>query len=180
MANTPKKMKDPTEAALSAIQDALNVPDHERRPHDEHSQSDAVDLSPEYVPEPAPQWSATRASAVEPPFHDDEVRRPEDMGSLRRPANDDRESIGQILRSLQRRPARTSYLVATVFAVAWVFAGIVLGWIYLPDLKASLGPSGLTAPILGVLGAMFFLPIIFFYVLAHMAWRCGRESNRKE
>ena len=27
MANTPKKMKDPTEAALSAIQDALQVRD---------------------------------------------------------------------------------------------------------------------------------------------------------
>ena len=27
MANTPKKMKDPTEAALSAIQDALHVRD---------------------------------------------------------------------------------------------------------------------------------------------------------
>ena len=27
MANTPKKMKDPTEAALSAIQDALSVRD---------------------------------------------------------------------------------------------------------------------------------------------------------
>ena len=27
MANTPKKMKDPTEAALSAIQDALTVRD---------------------------------------------------------------------------------------------------------------------------------------------------------
>jgi hypothetical protein len=26
MANTPKKMKDPTEAALSAIQDALQIP----------------------------------------------------------------------------------------------------------------------------------------------------------
>ena len=30
MANTPKKMKDPTEAALSAIQDALHVRDDEK------------------------------------------------------------------------------------------------------------------------------------------------------
>src|SRR5205814_3809289 len=29
MANTPKKMKDPTEAALSAIQDALHLKDDE-------------------------------------------------------------------------------------------------------------------------------------------------------
>ena len=31
MANTPKKMKDPTEAALSAIQDALAVRDRPRK-----------------------------------------------------------------------------------------------------------------------------------------------------
>src|SRR2546423_3652910 len=30
MANTPKKMKDPTEAALSAIQDALHVGEHDQ------------------------------------------------------------------------------------------------------------------------------------------------------
>src|SRR5256885_4353707 len=32
MANTPKKMKDPTEAALSAIQDALQVRDVDNEP----------------------------------------------------------------------------------------------------------------------------------------------------
>ena len=71
-------------------------------------------------------------------------------------------------RSIQRRPARTSYLVATVFAVVWALAGLLLGWMYLPELKASLGPSGLSAPILAVLAMIFFAPIIFFFVLAHM------------
>ena len=32
MANTPKKMKDPTEAALSAIQDALQIRDEPAQP----------------------------------------------------------------------------------------------------------------------------------------------------
>ena len=102
---------------------------------------------------------------------DDAVARLEEAATIRRPANDDRESIGQILRSIQRRPARTSYLVATVFAVVWALAGFLLGWMYLPELKASLGPSGLSAPILAVLAMIFFAPIIFFFVLAHMAWR---------
>ncbi len=31
MANTPKKMKDPTEAALSAMQDALHVRDDDTK-----------------------------------------------------------------------------------------------------------------------------------------------------
>ena len=32
MANYPKKLMDPTEAALSAIQEALNIRDDEERP----------------------------------------------------------------------------------------------------------------------------------------------------
>ena len=94
-----------------------------------------------------------------------------DEGSLRRPANDDRESIGQLLHSLQRRPSRTSYVYASVFAGLWVLAGLVLGWMYLPELQSAFGPTGLTAPVMAVLAAAFFVPIIFFYVLAHMAWR---------
>jgi len=77
------------------------------------------------------------------------------------------QTTPQILRSIQRRPARTSYMVATIFAVVWVLAGIVLGWMYLPELKASLGPSGLSAPSLGVLAIILFSPIILFFVLAH-------------
>src|SRR5260370_26883512 len=62
-------------------------------------------------------------------------------------------------------------MTATIFAVVWMFAGLVFGWAYLGQLQAALGPTGLTAPVLGVLFAAFFVPIIFFYVLAHMAWR---------
>ena len=36
MANYPKKLMDPTEAALSAIQEALNVRDDEERQPDHH------------------------------------------------------------------------------------------------------------------------------------------------
>src|SRR5205823_13100284 len=38
-------------------------------------------------------------------------------------------------------------------------------------LQSALGPSGLAAPVLAMLGVVFLVPIIFFYVLAHMAWR---------
>ncbi len=175
MANTPKKMKDPTEAALSAIQDALNVRDAEPAPEPAPATPAPPPAEDHFnFPEEVAAESTWRTHSVPPAANDpfeDEARHVEDTGPMRRPANDDRESIGQILRSLQRRPARTSYLVATVFAVVWVLAGIVLGWMYLPELKASLGPSGLSAPILATLAAIFFAPIIFFFVLAHMAWR---------
>ena len=58
-----------------------------------------------------------------------------------------------------------------MFAAAWVIGGLGLGWIYLPDVQHALGPSGMTAPVMIVLGAIYLAPVVFFYVLAHMAWR---------
>src|SRR3984893_12583019 len=168
MANTPK-MKDPTEAALSAIQDALNVRDAEPT---------GSMIAPPIAAMPADESMSERAwpglrsgkAAQTDPF-EDEVQSPEDAATLRRPAHDDRESIGQILRTLLRRPARTSYVLASIFAGVWVIAGLGLGRVYLPDIQEALGPSGLTAPVLAVLGAIYLAPVVFFYVLAHMAWR---------
>ena len=159
MANTPNKIKDPTEAALSAIQDALSARD---------AAAEAQAASPPAPPVSAAeelQWPGV-SSAPEADGHQAE-------GQIfsRRAANDDRESIGNILRALQRRPAGTSYVTATIFAGVWVLAGLVLGWIYLPEMRAALGPTGLGTPVLAMLAVVFFVPIIFFYVLAHMAWR---------
>jgi len=126
MANTPKKMKDPTEAALSAIQDALTVRDTASEPAPIAPPPPQVTHADEPVSEPP--WRTVRSAApVKDDLFDDEVRRSDEQGSLRRPANDDRESIGQILRTLQRRPARTSYIIATVFAADWMFVTLVLG-----------------------------------------------------
>jgi len=174
MANTPKKITDPTEAALSAIQEALTARDTPVEPETGNPPLPPV-TSAEEAPTAEEPWRTVRpaASVREDLFEQDDLNLSvaEEPGALRRPANDDRESIGQILRTLQRRPARTSYVFASVFAGLWVFAGLVLGWLYLPQLQASFGPTGLTAPVLAVLAAAFFVPIVFFYVLAHMAWR---------
>ncbi|MEA2949661.1 MAG: hypothetical protein QOI40_4991, partial [Alphaproteobacteria bacterium] len=117
MANTPKKMKDPTEAALSAIQDALTVRDTTPEPITPSSPAATQRDTQRDESVSDPPWRTLR-SQPQPQSHqemyDDNVHPDED--SLRRPANDDRESIGQILRTIQRRPARTSYIVATVFA----------------------------------------------------------------
>ncbi len=47
----------------------------------------------------------------------------------RRAANDDRESVGTILRALQRRPSKTPFIVAWLFTACWAvfFAGMVFG-----------------------------------------------------
>src|SRR4051794_37173578 len=170
MANTPKKMKDPTEAALSAIQDALQVRDVDKEQEPVATESRSAFPREERAGDAS--WPGLRSDATTASLFDDkDIRRPEDAAAGRRPANDDRESIGSILRALQRRPARTSYILASVFAAVWAIAGFALGWLYLPQLRAALGPSGLTAPILAVMGLIYLTPVVFFYVLAHMAWR---------
>src|SRR5436853_6767573 len=103
MANTPKKVKDPTEAALSAIQDALSVRATPAEPPPPSFQEHEAPATEESVSEPT--WRATRPhSPADEILSDDEIRAPEEHATSRRPANDDRESIGQILRTLQRRP----------------------------------------------------------------------------
>src|SRR5262249_33102157 len=104
MANTPKKMKDPTEAALSAIQDALQV-------RDDDKPAEGIQSGPALPPDDPgadKPWPGLRSKQSKTRDLDDEIR-PEDAGALRRPAaNDDRESIGTILRSLQQRPSSSS------------------------------------------------------------------------
>src|SRR6266702_2400819 len=115
MANTPKKFKDPTEDALSAIQEALNISDtaadtsRNASARTETGSSMAPPVPPvfdEPVFEPRP---AANERAVFDPI--------EEPRSSRRAANDDRETIGQLLQALQKgRPARSVYTFATIFA----------------------------------------------------------------
>jgi hypothetical protein len=159
MANS--RAKDPTEAALSAIQEALNLGDDQIHVSD-RSDSLADPLGGE--------TDTGRPSAA----HDEDVAGPfESRGDLPGPrvANDDQQSIGHILQALQRRPARTSYFVASIFSAAWLVGCLALSWAYLSELNAALGPNHSPAAIMIGLGAAALLPIIFFFGVAQMAWR---------
>src|SRR5438477_6341210 len=86
MANTPKKMKDPTEAALSAIQDALQVRD-EDKPISTPSSSgfsdpDAPDGSWLGLRSKSASRSSSKSSSKTDIF-DDDLRRDDDNSSLR-------------------------------------------------------------------------------------------------
>src|SRR5258708_6502359 len=112
MANNPKKVKDPTEVALSAIQEALNISD---APMSDDSRSSMHSEAPS-MNSPAPSTYDepsfdTRSGNDRPVF--DPIEEPR---SSRRAANDDRETIGQILQAIQKgRPARNVYTLATLF-----------------------------------------------------------------
>ena len=166
MANNPKMM-DPTEAALSAIQEALNIKENPL-PLDSHL--DGLD-EPPALPERGSRRSAPAAvPAYDEPF-DPEPFDPRMEAHGLRAANDDQRSIGEVLQALQRRPAHTSYAVAAIFSIAWVVGCVALSWAYLSDLSAALGPGHSPVALMIGLGAGALLPIIFFFGVAHMAWR---------
>lgn len=192
MANNPKKIQDPTEAALSAIQEALEVRDHKPATDEAPAPESAEPAIAPEVRRPLPRSSAAaeksrngNVTPVEKPRNgatteeDDELfaepsfraPRGEEPVSRRPAANDDRQSIGQILQALQRRPSRMSYTVATIFSGAWLVAGIGLAWIYAPQLEAILAEGRGAVPALLGLGALYILPVFFFYALAHMVTR---------
>jgi hypothetical protein len=100
MANNPKKVKDPTEVALSAIQEALNISDTTVDPNrnsigNDLSQSGMSSAPPDYSDSPFDTRVDTRSGAERPVF--DPIEEPR---APRRAANDDRENIGQILQAI--------------------------------------------------------------------------------
>src|SRR6201995_3428261 len=166
MANTPKKVKDPTEVALSAIQEALNISDtaadtsRNASMRNETAPSVAPPMPPVFDEPTFEPRAAANDRAVFDPI--------EDPRPSRRAANDDRETIGQLLQSLQTgRPARNIYTGATIFTVVWLAAWAALTVGFLPSIRAAMGESGGVLAIAG-LATMFFAPIMLFYFLASL------------
>src|ERR1700709_2154831 len=169
MANNPKKVKDPTEVALSAIQEALNISDV---PVDTSRSAVRNDAAPAEQPATPPYNDESfdfRPTTDRPAFEPVEEQRPP-----RRAANDDRETIGQLLQALQKgRPARNVYTLATLFAGVWLLGAGLLTVSFLPSLQASIG-QGRGTPVLAGLAALFFAPFLLFYFLESLSWR-GQE-----
>src|SRR4051812_25724460 len=138
MAINPKKIKDPTDTALNAIQEVLSTTD----------QPGAGRADPVMDQPPLPPRENRRGNRSAAQTADKGLFEGPEADALRAPraANDDRQSIGQILQTLQRRPPKTSYLVATLFALAWVIGGSVLAFLFLPDLRAVLSQGAASIP----------------------------------
>src|SRR5712691_8526511 len=118
MATSMNEPKDPTEVALSAIQDALDM------------------RGPDAKPSITAQREATRPAADDDLFMESPVAAPagrEERAarmSSTLAANDDRANIGQVLQSLQRRSSRTPYVVASAFSAAWIVCALGLSYSY--------------------------------------------------
>jgi len=168
MANNPKKVKDPTEVALSAIQEALNISDinadtSRSAPRDEHDHDDEVAPPvPPATPSFEPVFEARQPRMETPSFEPIEESRAPIV--TRRPANDDRETIGQILQAIQKgRPARNVYTLATLFAGVWIVGCGLLTIFALPSLQASMSQGSGGVLVIAGLVALFFAPVLLFY-----------------
>ena len=143
MANNPKRMQDPTEAAMSAIQEALNLREDAAAPA--CSRASRAARRPDRAERSAgPPSRRRRADAQRAPIDEDlflqqtvgrvdeplraapqayrraarsvtRRRRRSSSTSVKptqRAANDDRQSVGQVLQPMQRRPSRAPYMAA--------------------------------------------------------------------
>ena len=168
MANTPKKVKDPTEVALSAIQEALNISDGSTSDIRGSARSDSA---PD-VMTGAPSFDKSPFD-TRPSNNDRTNFNPvEETRVSRRAANDDREAIGQALQAIQKgRPTRNAYLLATLATGMWVIAGILLTISFWPSIQAAMGQgSGGMLAFAGLI-ALFSAPILMFYFMASLSWR---------
>ena len=172
MAN-PTKAKDPAEAALSAVEEALKLdfggPDATFN-FDEGvpEASAAAEVEPEKQPKPPASSEPAREDARE------EQRAPRRRGRGGRPpaANDDRRNIGNLVYALQRRPSSAPFWGALALSAVWAALGGSLFFSTFSDQVATLDAQALLSSpeiILATVGIL--VPIIFFFVMAMMIWR---------
>ena len=176
MANNPKKVKDPTEVALSAIQEALNISDAPQRPTARGSGHS--DVAPANASSDHRRRLTTRAHSIRGPAPiGRSSNRSRSRAPTRRAANDDRETIGQILQAIQKgRPARNVYTLATLVRRRLARRRALLTVSFLPSLQAAIGQGTGGTLVLAGLAALFFAPVLLFYFLASLSWR-GQEMR---
>ena len=127
MANNPKKVKDPTEVALSAIQEALNIAD-----------APTANLEPDRKGYSRNETMTPAADERLTPGFDlgeqADADRSETQAAARRAANDDRETIGNLLHAIQKsRPGRNAYTLASVVSVLWILGVGGLTFAFMPS-----------------------------------------------
>src|SRR6202020_2115356 len=170
MANTPKKVKDPTEFALSAIQEALNMSDGWA---DDVRGSARSDAAPD-VMTGAPSFDE---SSFDPRPNNDRnaFNTIEEPRVTRRAANDDREAIGQALQAIQRgRAGHGALTYAALASLVWIIAGFLLVVGFWSSITAAVGQGAGGVLALAGLIALLAAPALMFFFMANLSSR-GRE-----
>ena len=158
MANNPQLTKNATDEALAAVEDALSL----RAP--------AERVEPQLIAEPGIDLGGETPPVTADLFRDNETAPhwPSADSAPRLPANDDRANMGQILQTLRRRRARAPYAIASIAALGWIAGAGATAILLRSELLTLLATPGIgiAAAIAAVCGVV--VPVIFFYVIAHM------------
>src|ERR1019366_7231894 len=197
------KAQDPAAAALLAIEEALNlrVPDQAAGPGDASARPIGADKAKgrlpgereAMVPRPeSPRRSRDAMRTPEPaaigedrlfgparanPAQPEETQVPEHPGAAApplRPANDDRQSAGEILRAFQTRYNRSPAVIVAACSVLWIIVTLAY-FIANREVLFKLSPATLlpqaTLTLMTIAG-----PVIFFLVTAALLRR-GQEMR---
>ena len=163
MANPPK-VKDPAEAALSAVEEALKL---------DFGGPEALAAAPSSDSAAAPDTDAPEKKQ-ERKAANDEARNARRRGRSNRPpaANDDRRNIGSLIYALQRRPSSAPFWGAAALTLLWGGVGASLAMSSLGDKLSSLSSFSAIAqsPELILAAIAVIGPIIFFWVMAMMIY----------
>jgi Apolipoprotein A1/A4/E domain len=154
MANIPQKSPNSTEEALIAIREALGT---------NQSESHAAPPNESDLAQTEPSATADLFNEEPQPGSWDS-----DATLTRLAANDDRASLGQMLQAIHGRPARMPYIVASVAAFIWTVGGLATAFLYGGELQALFATPRIGFAAMIGLASAIAVPVIFFYVLAHM------------
>ena len=149
MANIPKKSLDSVEDAQHAIEEALSTGQPELRSATPVSSFADISQDPaDLFKEPQPgEWEPGAPRPVA--------------------ANDDRASVGAMLQAMRHRSTRTPYIIAGVAAFLWIAGGLAIAYLY-GDLAALFATTRIGIAAMVGLASAILVPVIFFFVLAHM------------
>ncbi|MCW5681431.1 MAG: hypothetical protein KF794_09945 [Xanthobacteraceae bacterium] len=161
-----RKSQDPTEAALSAIEEALNIG------------KEAPEVAPPAAsgrrgePQPAPERNA--GEEVFAP----RSRSTRERVKARPAANDDRPSVGQILSALHRKPSSMPIILALGASIAWIIGGgALIATLFRDASGATMRLSEIAAQpsFLAILAAILLPPMVF--MLLAMLTRRAQEMR---
>ncbi len=178
MATENKKMKDPAEAALTAVEQALNLDEVVNLRASERFDASKPD-DPKLPDIDDHDFTRGAFADVEANAPKDRYN-PRDLDDNQRSgfiapdraavANDDRQNVGTMLQALQVRPSGRGYNVATLLSLLWIAGGAF-----------SLYSQGITTPEqflaaytpaqLSVAALVLFAPIVLFYIAAMLTVR---------
>ena len=172
MAKNTRKTQDPTQAALSAIEEALQMGGDAPASEPASDKSATAD-EPRRNPREtgAPMAPASGSFIDEPPS----IRRrpPAGRRATHAPANDDRQSVGQILGALHARPPRTAIYIAAIASAWWVIMALLIGYSRsYQDISQTSGLLGIfDLPYFWLFFATLILPPVLFFTIAAMVRR---------